>query len=69
MPFRFDNTGAFNSGSEKDFLVQEADKAFHANDKASCVDVIDRLYDLLDDTLVSLRQGSSRPTSSVIVAN
>ncbi len=68
MPFRFDNMSAFNLGSEKDLLVREADEAFHANDKASCVDVIDRLYDLLDDTLVGFRQ-DSRPTSSVIVAN
>ena len=68
MPFRFNNTGAFNLGSEKDLLVREADEAFHANDKASCVDVIDRLYDLLDDTLAGVRQ-SNRPTFGVIVAN
>ena len=35
--------------SEKARLVREADDAFYANDKATCIEAIEQLYDLFDD--------------------
>ena len=45
------------NGSEKNRLIREADEALSANDLASSVDAIERLYQLFDDTLVSPRRG------------
>lgn len=56
MLFWRDDDSGVHLASERDLLIREADEAFDANDKASCVDTIDRLYVLLDETLVSPRQ-------------
>ena len=61
MPLRFEDVSNFNIGNQKDFLIREADEAFNAEDKASCVNAIDQLYDLLDDTWGSLRRGRRPP--------
>ncbi len=37
--------------NEKACLIQEADEAFYVNDKARCVDAIERLYDLFDNDM------------------
>lgn len=35
--------------SEKDRLIQAADRALALNDRARCIDAISQLYDLFDD--------------------
>ena len=57
MLLGFKDTSDFDLGSEKDRLIREADEAFHADDKTSCVNMIDRLYGLFDETFVSPRRG------------
>lgn len=64
MLSRLKDPSDFNLCSEKDVLIREADEAFHAGDKTSCVKMIDRLYDLFDETLVSPRRGR-RPVSAM----
>lgn len=56
--FRFDDIRGFDASSEKDLLIREADEAFHANDRAGCVETINRLYNLLDETLAGPRRSS-----------
>lgn len=56
MLFRLKDPSDFNLCSEKDLLIREADEAFYADDKTSCVNMIDRLYDLLDETFVNSRR-------------
>ena len=57
MLFGFKDANDFSLGSEKDLLIREADEAFHAGDKTSCVDMINRIYGLLDETFVSPCRG------------
>ena len=57
MLFGFKDASASNLGSEKDLLIREADEAFHADDKTSCLNMINRLYALHDDSLAGPRRG------------
>ena len=57
MLFGLEDASGFDFGSEKNLLIQEAEEAFDVNDQASCAEAITKLYDLLDDTLVSPRRG------------
>ena len=61
MSHGFDDASAFNTGSEKSFVIRDADEAFYANNKARCVEAIIRLYDLLDDALVLSRRNRCPP--------
>ena len=45
--------------NEKTRLILEADEAFHAKDKAGCVDAIERLYCMFDDERRNCRIASS----------
>ena len=58
MLFGFEDARDDSIGSKKDLLIRDADNAFDANDKLSCVDAIDQLYELLDSTFVNLRCSS-----------
>ena len=51
---------------EKARLFQEVDEAYYARDRISCVDAIVRLYELLDDTLVSPRCSRRQPSNELI---
>ncbi len=64
MLFGFKDATDVNRGSEKESLLREADEAFHADDKTSCVDTIDRLYELLDEMFVNPGRGR-RPFSTL----
>lgn len=57
----FDEIRGFSVAAEKEILIREIDQAFHANDKASCVERIEQLYELLDETLVD-RHLAYRPS-------
>lgn len=49
--FKSGDIGGFSFAGEKDLLTREADEAFHADDRLTCIEAIDRLYELLDQVL------------------
>ena len=58
MLFGFEDASGYNTHNKKDLLIREAEEAFSAADKASCIDAINKLYDMLDETLGSHRRVS-----------
>lgn len=61
------NTGSSDLSTEKDRLSREADEALSKGDDARCIDAINRLYDLLDDTWTIRRRGHSGSSRRVRV--
>ncbi|MGI4798386.1 MAG: hypothetical protein ACRYG8_30960 [Janthinobacterium lividum] len=55
------NAENFALSIEKDRLSREADEAFAVGDSASCIDAINQLYELLDETLTTPRHGGRGP--------
>jgi len=57
MLTRRGNAGSLDSSTEKDRLSREADEALSIGDNAGCIDAINRLYELFDDTSIISRRG------------
>lgn len=56
--FRLDDIRGSEALGEKDLLIREADDAFHADDRTRCVEVINRLYNLMDRNMGHARRPS-----------
>ena len=60
MLIGFEDSSGYKVPSKKDLLIREAEEAFSRDDKASCADAINRLYEMFDELLGGFRRRRSR---------